>query len=380
MEIIEVKAEQPYNVYFGEGVLNEAPRILKPTVETDPSLLVVTDKNVARHYLKPFVSSLKDSGFRVRHAVFNPGESLKSSQNLDKLLHKMVGFGLARDSIVIGLGGGVIGDFSGFAASVYMRGIGFIQIPTTLLAQVDSSIGGKVGINLKEGKNLVGSFKSPLAVLIDPSTLHTLDARQIVSGLAEIIKAGLIFNECLFESIESFFSKHFETGRTVNEELLKTKLLTDKKFLSKIITHSIKIKQDIVEKDEKESNLRMILNFGHTFGHAVESLLHYKHLLHGEAVILGMRVAAELSTSCGMLPESQRVRIEKLLCMLPIPAMTMIEKINAKNVQSQIGRDKKKKGGRIHYVLLQKIGQAITETDIDRKKVSRAIESILSRR
>ncbi|UCB44879.1 MAG: 3-dehydroquinate synthase [Spirochaetota bacterium] len=376
MEIIEVKAEQPYNVYFGEGVLNEAPRILKPTAETDPSFLVVTDKNVARHYLKPFVSILKDSGFRVRYAVFNPGESLKSSQNLDKLLHKMVGFGLARDSVVIGLGGGVIGDFSGFAASVYMRGIGFIQIPTTLLAQVDSSIGGKVGINLKEGKNLVGSLKSPLFVLIDPSTLHTLGARQIVLGLAEIIKAGLIFDEHLFEKIENFFNKHFETEKTVSPEELKTTLLKDRELLSKIITNSIKIKRDIVEKDEKESGLRMILNFGHTFGHAIENFLHYRNLLHGEAVILGMRIAVELSSSLGMLPESERARIEKLLCRLPIPR---VERIDAKHICSRIERDKKKRGGRVHYVLLREIGNAVTETDVDRKMVARAIDHILRR-
>jgi 3-dehydroquinate synthase len=162
MEIIKIKAEQPYNVYFGEGMLDEAPQILRSAAEGDPTLLVVTDKNVAHHYLRPLVSSLRSSGFKVRNAVFNPGERLKSFQNLNTLLHKMVGHGLARDSVMVGLGGGVIGDFSGFAASVYMRGTGFVQIPTTLLAQVDSSIGGKVGINLKEGKNLIGSFKSPL--------------------------------------------------------------------------------------------------------------------------------------------------------------------------------------------------------------------------
>jgi 3-dehydroquinate synthase len=374
MEIIEVEAEQPYNIYLGEGVLDEAPEILRSSAEKDTTLLVVTDKTVAHHYLRPFLGALKASGFRARHAVFNPGERLKSYQNLHELLHIMVKHGLARDSVVIGLGGGVIGDFSGFAASVYMRGTGFVQVPTTLLAQVDSSIGGKVGINLKEGKNLVGSFKSPLFVLIDPSTLHTLDARQIASGLAEIIKAGLIFNVHLFEKIETFFNEHFEHKKTVSLEELKTTLLTDREFLSGIITDSIKIKRDIVEKDEKESGLRMILNFGHTFGHAIENLLRYRGLLHGEAVILGMRIAATLSSSLGLLHESGRARIETLLCRLPVPK---VERINAQSIQSQIGRDKKRRGGKVHYVLLSEIGHAVTETDVDRKMLTRSIERIL---
>jgi 3-dehydroquinate synthase len=375
MEIINVNAEQPYNIYLGDEVLADAPKILRIAIKKDPILLVVTDKNVARRYLKAFTGSLRSSGFRVRHTVFNPGEGLKSAQNLDTLLHKMVGYGLARDSVVLALGGGVIGDFSGFAASVYMRGIGFVQIPTTLLAQVDSSIGGKVGINLEEGKNLVGSFKNPLAVLIDPSTLDTLEARQLLSGLAEIIKAGLIFNGSLFERIESFFNIHFVSEKTVPLEEIKTELLTDREFLSEIIISSLKIKRDIVEKDEKELGLRMILNFGHTFGHAIESLLRYRSLLHGEAVILGMRIAVELSSTLGTLTESRRARIEKLLCMLPIPEFG---RINAGNILSQIGRDKKKRGGKVYYVLLREIGRAFTEKDVDSTMITRAIGRILS--
>jgi 3-dehydroquinate synthase len=374
MEIINVNAEQPYNIYLGDGVLTEAPQILRTAINKDRTLLVVTDKNVARRYLKAFAGALRSAGYRVRHTVFNPGEELKSTHNLDTLLHKMVSYGLARDSVVLGLGGGVIGDFSGFAASVYMRGIGFVQIPTTLLAQVDSSIGGKVGINLEEGKNLVGSFKNPLAVLIDPSTLDTLEARQLLSGLAEIIKAGLIYKSRLFERIESFFNTHFESGKTVSLKKLKSDLLSDKEFLSKLIISSVKIKRDIVEKDEKELGLRMILNFGHTFGHAIESLLSYRSLLHGEAVILGMRIAVELSSALGTLHESRRARIEKLLGMLPI---SEAGRIDAGSILSQIGRDKKKRGGKVYYVLLREIGRAFTEKDVDGKMITRAIGRIL---
>jgi 3-dehydroquinate synthase len=374
MEIINVNAEQPYNIYIGDGVLAKAPQILRTAIKGDHTLLVVTDKNIARRYLKAFAGTLRSAGYRVRHTIFNPGEGLKSAHNLDTLLHKMVSYGLARDSVVLGLGGGVIGDFSGFAASVYMRGIGFVQIPTTLLAQVDSSIGGKVGINLEEGKNLVGSFKNPLAVLIDPSTLDTLEARQLLSGLAEIIKAGLIYKSHLFERIESFFNVHFESGKTVSLKKLKTDLLSDKELLSELIISSVKIKRDIVEKDEKEMGLRMILNFGHTFGHAIESLLRYRSLLHGEAVILGMRIAVELSSALGTLDESRRARIEKLLCMLPIPETG---RIDAGSILNQIGRDKKKRGGKVHYVLLREVGRAFMEKDVDSKMITRSIGRIL---
>jgi len=380
METIEIKSYVPYKAYIGIDILKELPDLLKRSMGKETSekslVFIVTDKNVARYYLKRVSRLLKKSGFNVKNAVLRPGERLKSFNNIINLINFMIKKGLARDSIVIGLGGGVIGDFSGFAASIYMRGCGFIQIPTSLLAQVDSSIGGKVGINLKEGKNLVGSFYNPLFVLTDIELLKTLNAREFVAGFSEIIKYGLIFDRNLFDKLNDFFKKNVSDEKEIIDSAdVKSLLLSDSQFLHYIITRSIKTKGDIVSQDEREKDLRMILNFGHTFGHAIETLTGYKRFIHGEAVLLGMKIATELSYLNQMIDEKEKTSIITFLNRFIIPSIKVLK---AKNIFKKIEKDKKKKAGNINYVLLKEIGYAITESNIEKGKVLKSIENVIA--
>lgn len=379
MDTIKIKTRDTYNVYTGRGILKDLPELLKKTsYEIDPEgslIFIVTDRNVSRCYLKGVTGSLKKSGFKVKSSIFRPGEGLKSCRNLYKMLRIMVKQGLTRDSVIIGLGGGVIGDFSGFAASIYMRGCHFIQVPTTLLAQVDSSIGGKVGINMKEGKNLIGSFYNPLFVLSDTDTLKTLNGREITCGLAEIIKYGLIFNKDLFEKTTKFFNDYTRNSKTITAKDLKELVLNDTEFLHEMIHKSVRIKGEIVRADERENDLRMILNFGHTFGHAVEKLTRYRKFLHGEAVMLGMKMAVELSSACGFKDAEEKRAVTGLIDIFEIPS---VRGLTAKAIYSQIGSDKKKRRGKIHYIVLKKIGYAVSETEIEKKTVVDCIGKVLS--
>ncbi len=392
-----------YRVYVGKNILSSIHGLIRENLKKDTRVdslaLVVTDRNVARHYLKPVAGSLKKGGFRVKHLVLPAGEGIKNQKQLFRLLNGMVKYGLTRDSIVAALGGGVIGDLAGFAASVYMRGCRLIQIPTTLLAQADSSIGGKTGINLPRGKNLVGSFHNPLFVASDLATLRTLPERELISGFAEVIKYGLIFHRPLFEKIERVVGR--EEGLGFGDTLI-----TDIDFLKEIITRSIKIKAEIVQADEQENDLRMILNFGHTFGHAVEQLTGYRRFLHGEAVLLGMEMATLLSVKKGLLDISDANRIQTLLeSFSPHAGDEKSEKkssskngarkknvrgftgkrvsvrgLTAKSVYQQISTDKKKRRGVVHYILLKKIGYAVPETELQKKTVLESIAETLARK
>ena len=383
MESIEVSAREPYRIFIGDKTLKNLPALLEDTLPDRtghrPGVFVVTDRNVARHYLEKVIEGLGKKGFRTGHTVLPPGEDTKSFRALRSLLTDMVGAGLGRDDVLVGLGGGVIGDLTGFAASVYMRGCTHIMIPTTLLAQVDSSIGGKTGINIKEGKNLVGSFKSPLFVLIDTETLTTLDSRQWVCGLAEIIKCGLIRSRELFETVEQVTRDAADDcDGTVTGLSLKTFLSQDKSrpLLREIIVKAVKIKREIVAEDEMEQDLRRLLNFGHTFGHALENLLRYRTLLHGEAVILGMRIAVELSRSLDLLSGYESARIKRLLNALPVPR---VKKAVRRGVYGRLTRDKKRREGKIVYVLLKKIGEGVILSDVDRRSVTESIDAGLQR-
>jgi 3-dehydroquinate synthase len=381
MDKVRVGGPEGYEVYVAEGVLGEAARILGEKAEEKglkgKDVFIATDRNVARHYLKPLARSLKKAKYRVSWSIQKSGERLKSIPNLHRLLRVMTQKGLARDSCVIALGGGVIGDLAGFAASIYMRGCNFIQVPTTLMAQVDSSIGGKVGINLREGKNLVGTFYNPLFVVIDPSTLRTLDAREFAAGFAEIIKYGLIFKNKLFFEIESFLAQNLSTGNFIPAEELKSRLLSSMDLLTSLILGSIKVKGEIVTEDEREKNLRMILNFGHTFGHAIEMLTRYRRFLHGEAVLMGMEMAVELSSATGMLSAVEAERALKLLQLFELPSP---KGLSEKAIYRQISRDKKKREGRINYILLREIGTAFPEPAVEKKLVLHSIGSVLKRR
>ncbi|KPJ85952.1 MAG: hypothetical protein AMS17_13780 [Spirochaetes bacterium DG_61] len=372
MENLKIETKVPYFVHIGQDIIRHLPDLLQDAVQQpQPTVCIVTDSNVARHYLKTAEKMLKKAGCRVRSLVLKPGERLKSHKELLKLLRSMVKADLTRDSVVIGMGGGVIGDLAGFAASIYMRGCSFVQMPTSLLAQVDSSVGGKVGINLPEGKNLVGSFYNPLFVLADIDTLKTLPEREFLCGLAEIIKCGLIRSIDLYHKIREYFLKYRSARESLSHLEVKELLLEDWDFLKTIIAESVKIKGEVVASDEREQSLRMILNFGHTFGHAIEALSGYRHFLHGEAVMLGMKIATALSVS---LNEEQKREVRELLDMFELPT---IKGITAKAIYTQIGRDKKKKEGKINYILLEKIGKAVRKTEIERGKVLRCIRGAL---
>lgn len=377
MESFTVSAREPYRVYIGKGILGSLPERLEDSLPVRngyrPMVFTVTDRNVSRYYLKAVIGGLKRRGFRTAKMVLPPGEGTKSFRSLQDLLGRMVRAGLGRDDVLVGLGGGVIGDLAGFAASVYMRGCAHVTVPTTLLSQVDSAVGGKTGINIKEGKNLVGSFKSPIFVLMDTETLGTLDGRQWVCGLAEIIKCGLIRERALFETVERFVEGS-KSDRTITGDRLKTVFGSSWDLLHEIIVRAVRIKQEIVAEDETEEDLRRLLNFGHTFGHALETLLGYRKILHGEAVILGMRIAATLSQGLELLSLQDGERIKRFLKLLQVPEL---KRISAKQIYNQIGRDKKKRGGKIHYVLLEQIGKAAIRSDIDRRAVMRSMSSVI---
>jgi len=381
MESIEVSAKKPYRIYIGDKTLENLPGLLEDTLPDRtghrPGVFVVTDRNVARHYLVKVKESLGKKGFKTGHTVLPPGEDTKSFRALRRLLTDMVGAGLGKDDVLVGLGGGVIGDLTGFAAAVYMRGCAHIMIPTTLLAQVDSSIGGKTGINIKEGKNLVGSFKSPLFVLIDTETLNTLDSRQWVCGLAEIVKCGLIRSRELFNTVEQVIADAAdECDGTVTGLSLKTFLCPSRTLLREIIVKTVKIKREIVAEDETEQDIRRLLNFGHTFGHALENLLRYHTLLHGEAVILGMRIAVELSRRLDLLSGNESDRIKRILDLLVVPR---VKKTVRRGVYDRLGRDKKRKEGKIVYVLLKRIGEGVILSDVDKRSVTESIDAGLQR-
>jgi 3-dehydroquinate synthase len=379
MDRVLVGSLNPYTVYIGEGILKETPVILEKKLAAKPyrdqNIFIITDRNVSRRYLRPLVGKLKKRGFRVTQSVQNPGEKLKNPSSLNSVLNAMVRWGMTRDSTVVALGGGVIGDFAGFAASIYMRGCHLVQIPTTLLAQVDSSVGGKVGINLKEGKNLAGSFYNPLAVIGDTNTLKTLPAREFVAGFAEIIKYGLISRKRLFEEVEHFFSSHFpDTKASIPTGKLSRAVLGDMEFLRGVILESIKIKADIVTADEREKDLRMILNFGHTFGHALEQITRYHYFIHGEAVLLGMRMAVELSGELGLINPARKQRVCSLLKRFTTPPP---KNLTPARVYAQLGKDKKKRGGLLHFIVLEDIGTAVSKTGLPKKIVLDCIQRVL---
>jgi 3-dehydroquinate synthase len=378
MHTITAGGNASYPIYVGKGILEELPQLLgkalKERTYQETQVLVVTDRHVAAYHLHPLSSALERGGFRVHRIVLSPGERLKSSRHLNRLLRNMVRRGMTRDATVLALGGGVIGDFAGYAASVYMRGCNLVQIPTTLLAQVDSSIGGKVGINLPEGKNLVGSFYNPLFVLSDTDTLETLPPREFSSGLAEIIKYGLIWKDRIYKQIVAFLHTHLQENVKPTAAMVKARMLSDMDFLTGLILESSRIKAEIVSADEHEQGLRMLLNFGHTFGHALEQTTRYRRYLHGEAVFLGMRMAALLSTSLGMISEDSAEDINRNLSLFPTPRATGL---SASKLLAVMGSDKKKRGGSLHYVVLERIGKAVTKKDIPERFVQACVEAVI---
>ncbi len=335
-------AERSYSIQIGSENLDRAgPAIARATGASQ--VVIVTVPGVGRRYAASLSRSLRGAGLQVKKIEVPDGDSSKNLRELGRLYDAFLELGLDRSAAVVALGGGMVGDLAGYAAATYLRGIPFVQVPTTILAMVDASIGGKTAVNLKQGKNLVGAFHQPRLVWIDTATLRSLPRRDRAAGMAEVIKAGAIWDARLFARLERDVSRVLDL---------------DPSALIPILGRACAIKAEVVSLDERESGLRMLLNFGHTMGHAVERELGYRKVLHGEAVAMGMVFAARRSEQLGFAPEGTRERLENLLsaCELPV----RLPSFPRRAYLSGLRVDKKKKDRRIRFVVLRGIGKAET--------------------
>ena len=305
---------------------------------------IITDTNVGRRYARPAFDSLANAGFSPSLVILSPGEATKHPKSAAVCYDRLADHRLERKSFIVALGGGVVGDLAGFVAATYLRGVPLVQVPTTLLAQVDSSVGGKVGVNLKAGKNLVGAFHQPRLVLCDLETLRTLPEREYRAGLAEVIKYGIIYDADLFARLERDLPK-----------LLRR----DPQSLSDIVARCCEIKAEVVGKDETDNGLRSILNFGHTIGHALEAISHYGKYLHGEAISIGQVATAQLSSGVLGLPARQVERITDLFEHAGLPTRVKINPRQGRKLFGAMRLDKKVSGGEIKFVLVKRIGKAV---------------------
>ncbi|MEM6253408.1 MAG: 3-dehydroquinate synthase [Cyanobacteria bacterium P01_D01_bin.156] len=307
-------------------------------------VLLVSNPVVFKHYGEAVVQSLSAAGFEVCQCILPAGERYKTLRSIEKIHDVAFANHLERSSTMVALGGGVIGDMTGFAAATWLRGIAVVQVPTSLLAMVDASMGGKTGVNHPHGKNLIGAFHQPSLVLIDPSVLATLPGREFRSGMAEVIKYGIIWNDDLFRQLEQ--AKRLDQMRYVGQALLHN-----------ILTYSCQAKADVVSQDEKEAGLRAILNYGHTIGHAVESLTGYKLINHGEAVGIGMVAAGAIATTMDLWPQTATDRQLAIIQKTNLPTK-LPKDINIDDILTALRSDKKVKSGKVRFVLPKRIGEA----------------------
>ncbi|MBX6424054.1 3-dehydroquinate synthase [Thermosulfurimonas sp. F29] len=341
MRVLQVKTAPPYEILIGGGILADLPEDLPRVLETR-RLALITDDTVRDFVAEDLSRLLSEGGFGTEVFSFSPGETSKRMETVVDLARRMIRAGFDRKCAVMAVGGGVVGDVAGFLASIYLRGIPYVQVPTTLLAQVDSSVGGKTGVDLPEGKNLLGTFYQPRRVYIDYGVLSTLPREHFRNGLAEVVKYGCIASRSLFEYLEKNISRLF---------------LYDPEILEEIIYESCRIKAEVVSRDERESGLRRVLNFGHTLGHALEAALNYK-ILHGEAVAVGMVAAARLSETLGVAREAVSERLEALLTILGLP-VRLPRGISPDNLLVFLSADKKVWHGKLTMVLLKSLGEFV---------------------
>ncbi len=348
-------AERSYDISIGRGLLDSTGQIATGLLKRK-RCAVVTDSNVAPLHARPVLDSLARSGIEATLITVPAGESSKSMTVVEDVCRQMLRAGLDRQSFLIALGGGVIGDLAGFAASIFLRGIPFIQMPTTILSQVDSSVGGKTGVNTPEGKNLLGTFAQPALVVADLDTLQTLPPREYHEGFAEIIKHAAIRDAAMFQAISAVFS--------------------DRSGLADLIQRNVAIKARIVEEDEHETTgTRALLNFGHTIGHAIEASVPYGELLHGEAISLGMVAAARLSSEICGLPQAAVDQIIGLLQRFHLPTK-LPASISDASIIEHMRHDKKFSEGKIRFVLLHGLGEAFVSHDVSMSHIERAIQAM----
>ena len=328
-----------YDIIIKNGIIDFIGEEIKK-IYPHGKVALVTDKNVDYYYGNKVIKSLEGSGFNVKKIIMEPGEKTKSLENVTALYNEFLDFNLSRTDLVMALGGGVIGDLTGFASATYLRGIPFVQVPTSLLAQIDSSIGGKVGVDLKRGKNLVGAFYQPKKVIIDPGVLNTLSDRFLYDGMGEVIKYGCIRDKDLFAKLENVNGK---------EQLVAS--------IEDIIFTCCNIKKRVVEKDEKDTGERMILNFGHTIGHAIEKYFNFSKFSHGEAVAIGMYYITKISEKEGISKSGTAERIKSLLIKYNLPWEAEIDDLES--IINTIMLDKKGSCDDISLIMIREIGDVI---------------------
>lgn len=325
--------------------------------------MIISDRNVMPRYGAAVRETLAQAGFRCEAITVAAGEGAKSLKTVGACYDELARLRLERASFVVALGGGVVGDLAGFVAASYLRGIPFVQVATTLLAQVDSSVGGKVGVNLKAGKNLVGAFYQPRLVMCDLATLATLPPREYGAGLAEVIKYGIIYDAALFKRLE---------------RQMPQLLQRDSKSLAAVVARCCQIKAAVVGQDERESGLRAILNFGHTVGHGLEAISHYGKYLHGEAIAIGQVAAARLSAECLGLPASQVERIRALLDRAGLPTGAVLSRTQRSKLLEAMKLDKKVSQGEVKFVLARAIGRVEAGQSVPAAAVERVLNGISS--
>jgi len=360
--------ERSYDVLIGRDLITGAGEILKPVLNA-PRTVIVTDKTVNDLHAQPLEESLTKAGIVHDKVVLPPGEKTKSFHELERLVDDLLEMGVERSTTLIALGGGVIGDITGFAASILLRGVNFIQIPTTLLAQVDSSVGGKTGVNTAQGKNLVGAFHQPRLVLADISALDTLPEREFLAGYAEVVKYGLIDDPDFFSWLE-------ENGEAARDG--------DSHARQYAVEASCRAKARVVAADEREAGVRALLNLGHTFGHALEGMTGYgPDLLHGEAVAMGMAMAFDLSARLGLCPPEDAERVHDHLRLVGLPdgpsaLPHLSRRWSTDAMRGFFALDKKVSEGRFTFILARAIGQAFLTQDVAPDSLNAILEESLA--
>lgn len=359
MKMISVKSSKGhYKINVGRGLLARSGAIAKSVFAAGVKLMIVSQKNL-KTYSGPLAASLEKKGFEVHEHMLPDGEIAKSQAELFRLTHALLAKNFERKDGIVAVGGGVVSDLAGFAASVYLRGIRYMNVATTLLAQVDSAIGGKTAIDLKEGKNLIGAFWPPVAVISDAAVLKSLPMRELCASLGEVVKYGMIRSPSLFQLLE----KH--SAKVLRKDLA---------ILEKIVMLSAAIKAEVVTRDEFETKGdRMILNYGHTFAHGIEGASGYRKIVHGEAVAIGMMMAAQLATDLGLCSQDLAWRQMKLLLSLKLPVSLKKLDLSTENILKIMMRDKKKSQGVLRFILPRRIGKVTVEQNIPLKFVHKVI-------
>lgn len=349
-------ADRSYDVWCDYGMLDSLGEKIS-SLGLSSKCALITDSNVEGHYAESVSEALVEAGMTISQHVVEAGEAAKSMVNVEKLCRQMTQAGHGRKSFVVALGGGVVGDLAGFVAAVFYRGVTFVQIPTTIVSQVDSSVGGKTGVNIAEGKNLVGAFHQPKMVIVDPGTLSTLPGREYREGFAEVIKHAAIRDEAMFADLERLDP-------------------ADQKPPADLLARNLAIKARVVEEDEQELNdTRALLNFGHTIGHGIEASLPYGELLHGEAISLGIRAAVYLSQKKSSLTSDEGARILALLEAFQLP-LVLDEKIATETIMKKLLTDKKFSSGSIRFVLLKALGVSFVSDEVTESDLREAIEHL----